>query len=248
MSRKIVIIGATSTIAEQCARIWAAQAHTDLYLVGRSEKALNEIVADLKVRGPQNQISSQTADFLDPISIEHTVQSLCETQVPDLVLIAHGTLTDQNKAQDDLPYIKSEIEVNGISPLLFAEAFANRFDQVNKGKLAIIGSVAGDRGRQSNYVYGAAKGMVTRYTQGLQHRFHGRPISVTLIKPGQTDTKMTASLKESGAKLADVKQVAQEITDAIEKGKPVVYTPKKWWLIMMIIRHLPSFVFGKMRI
>ncbi len=248
MNRKIVIIGATSTIAEHCARIWATEANTEIHLVGRNMASLHTIANDLKVRGPQTSIECYASDFTDPVSIQQTVQSLCASHVPDLVLIAHGTLPDQQKAQDDLVYAKDAIVINGISPLLFAEAFASQFDKANKGKLAIIGSVAGDRGRQSNYVYGAAKGMVTRYAQGLQHRFYGRPIVVSLIKPGPTETKMTQSMKASGAKLADVKQVAHEITQGIEKSKQVIYTPKKWWLIMMIIRHLPNFIFGKMRI
>ena len=121
-------------------------------------------------------------------------------------------------------------------------------EQAQHGTIALIGSVAGDRGRQSNYVYGAAKGMVTRYAQGLQHRFADSAVKVVLIKPGPTDTPMTAHLKGQGAKLAPVESVAKQMVDGIAAGKPVVYAPKKWWLIMMIIRHLPGFIFNKTKI
>ena len=115
-------------------------------------------------------------------------------------------------------------------------------------KIAIIGSVAGDRGRKSNYVYGAAKGLVTCYVQGLQHRLADTGVRIVLIKPGPTDTPMTANLKGKGAKLAPVEGVAKQIVDGVETGKPIIYAPGKWWLIMMIIRHLPLFVFNKMNI
>ena len=118
----------------------------------------------------------------------------------------------------------------------------------NHGTVAVIGSVAGDRGRKKNYVYGAAKGLVTRYVQGLQHRLAGTNVKVVLIKPGPTDTPMTKLQKEQGVKLAPVEDVASAIVAGIEKGTAVVYTPKKWWLIMLVIRHLPAFIFNKLNI
>ena len=121
-------------------------------------------------------------------------------------------------------------------------------EKAGKGTIAVMGSVAGDRGRQSNYVYGAAKGLVTRYAQGLQHRFAGTAVRVVLVKPGPTDTPMTAHLKAQGMKMASVETVAEGIVAAIDAGKPLAYVPGKWALIMMIIRHLPNFVFNKMRI
>jgi hypothetical protein len=108
--------------------------------------------------------------------------------------------------------------------------------------------VAGDRGRKSNYVYGAAKGLVTRYAQGLQHRFAGSGVKVVLIKPGPTDTPMTANFKSKGAKLAPVGDVANQIVDSIELGRVLIYTPRKWKLIMMIIKHLPFAIFKKLNI
>lgn len=112
----------------------------------------------------------------------------------------------------------------------------------------VIGSVAGDRGRRSNYVYGAAKGLVTRYVQGLQHRFAGTAVKAVLVKPGPTDTPMTSHLKQQGSKLAPVEEVAAAIVAGAEHGAAVVYAPKKWAVIMMVIRHLPAAIFNKMNI
>ena len=173
---------------------------------------------------------------------------MCASSPLDIALIAHGALPEQAQCQNDLQACHEALDINGISPVLYAEAFAKHMEQAQHGTIALIGSVAGDRGRQSNYVYGAAKGMVTRYAQGLQHRFADSAVKVVLIKPGPTDTPMTAHLKGQGAKLAPVESVAKQMVDGIAAGKPVVYAPKKWWLIMMIIRHLPGFIFNKTKI
>ena len=164
----------------------------------------------------------------------------------DIVLIAHGSLPEQVDCQNNLSACREALEINGVSPVLYAEAFAKHMSRADHGTIALIGSVAGDRGRKSNYIYGSAKGMVTRCAQGLQHRFAGTGVKVVLIKPGPTDTPMTAHLKVQGAKLASVEEVARRIVEAIAAGKQVVYAPGKWWLIMMVIRHLPSFIFNKM--
>jgi short-subunit dehydrogenase len=131
---------------------------------------------------------------------------------------------------------------------MYAQGFARHMAQAGQGTLAIIGSVAGDRGRRSNYVYGAAKGLVTRFAQGLQHRLAGTGVKVVLIKPGPTDTPMTAHFKAQGASLAPVSAVAQATVAAIDKGQAVAYVPGKWWLIMMVVRHLPAFIFNKINI
>ncbi len=118
----------------------------------------------------------------------------------------------------------------------------------NYGALALIGSVAGDRGRKSNYVYGAAKGLVTRYAEGLQHRLAKTDVKVILIKPGPTETPMTAALSQQKVKLARVEDVAAQIVKGIKAGKSVIYAPPKWWLIMLILRHLPSGIFNRLEI
>ncbi len=248
-AKRIVIVGATSRLAELCARLWAARGAAELILVGRNLSKLEAIASDLGVRSPQSSISSQVVDFTNPLEIQVLTNEICTKQgVPDIVLIAHGSLPDQQSCQTDLEQAAEALNINGLSPALFAEAFANKMQKVGKGTIAIVGSVAGDRGRKSNYVYGAAKGLLNRYAQGMQHRFAGAGVSIVLIKPGPTDTPMTADLKSNGAKLASAEEVAKLIVEGVEQGKPEVYAPKKWALIMTVIRHLPRFVFNKMNI
>lgn len=246
--KNIVIVGATSAIAEHCARLWLQEQAADLVLVGRDARRLERIAADLQVRSPQSSIRTIQAEFLDPVAIGATVDGIVAAGRPDLVLIAHGALPDQTDCQEQLQRCRDALDINGISPVLYAEAFARHLEAADRGTLALIGSVAGDRGRKSNYVYGAAKGLVSRYAEGLQHRFAGTGVTVLLVKPGPTDTPMTAHLRAKGAKLAAVEDVAADIVRAMAAKRTLLYTPGKWALIMLIIRHLPRWVFNKLDI
>ena len=167
--KKIIIIGATSAMATHCARLWAQQSSVELVLVGRDTARLERLAHDLTARNAETLVQTLVTSFTDASAIQSLATSLAAQNAIDIVLIAHGSLTDQVKAQGDLQLCKDELDINGVSPVLFAEAFAQQMAEADHGTLAIIGSVAGDRGRKSNYVYGAAKGLVTRYAQGLQH-------------------------------------------------------------------------------
>ncbi|MGJ0486933.1 MAG: SDR family NAD(P)-dependent oxidoreductase [Methylomicrobium sp.] len=246
--KRIIIVGATSSIAEHCSRLWVKETEVDLTLIARDIDKAERIAGDLKVRSPRSVIRVRKADFIDPRAIRQLVDDIVAEGAVNTVLIAHGSLPDQAICQQDLTACHEALTVNGISPVLFAEAFAGHMQKNNSGTLAIIGSVAGDRGRKSNYVYGAAKGLVTRYAQGLQHRLANSKVKIVLVKPGPTDTPMTAHLTQQGSRLASVENVSQLIVKGINQGKPVVYAPTKWALIMMIIRHLPRFVFNKLNI
>jgi decaprenylphospho-beta-D-erythro-pentofuranosid-2-ulose 2-reductase len=246
--KRFVIIGATSSIAEHCARLWVAKAPIDLTLVARNAVHTKSIADDLKVRSPGSMVTVVTGDFEDPDSIRRLVDQILKEGDADCALIAHGSLADQSACQQDLALNARELNINGISPVLFAEAIANSMVRAGRGTLGVIGSVAGDRGRKSNYVYGSAKGMVTRYAQGLQHRLAGTGVTVTLIKPGPTRTPMNAHLVDDGPPLADVAKVAATIVSGMEKRRNVVYAPRRWSVIMMIIRHLPRFIFNRMDI
>jgi short-subunit dehydrogenase len=248
VNQKIVIVGATSAMAEHCARLWVAESPKTLVLLARDLQKAERVAQDLRVRSPQSSITVQTIDFSDPEQIQIWVDQVCTAGVPDVVLIAHGTLPDQAACQQDLSLSQSVLQINGISPVLFAEGFVGHMEKANHGKLAIIGSVAGDRGRKSNYVYGAAKGLVTRYAQGLQHRLAKTQVKVVLIKPGPTATPMTAAMGDKGPKMASVNEVALSIVQGIEQSASLVYAPKKWQLIMLVVRHLPRFIFNKMDI
>ncbi|MDR2451860.1 MAG: SDR family NAD(P)-dependent oxidoreductase [Candidatus Accumulibacter sp.] len=246
--KRIVIVGATSSIAEHCARIWLQAAPASLTLIGRDTRRIERVAADLKARSPDSDFHVVKADFLDPEAIGAVVDEALARGEPDIVLIAHGSLPEQADCQNDLKTCRAALEINGLSPALYAEAFACRMAQSRHGTLALIGSVAGDRGRKSNYVYGAAKGLLSRYAQGLRHRFAGSGVKVVLIKPGPTDTPMTAHLKGQGMKLAAVENVAGSIVRAIEQGKTTAYVPGKWRLIMMILRCLPAWLFNRLDI
>ena len=246
--KRIVIIGATSAIAEHCARLWVKASPVDLVLVGRDLPKIEVVAADLRVRSPNTNVRCVQANFVDPAAIRELANVIVRSGALDIVLIAHGSLPDQGQCQDDLSHAQDALTINGVSPVLFAEAFVQHMEVAGAGTLAIIGSVAGDRGRKSNYVYGAAKGMVARYVQGLQHRLAHTGVKVVLIKPGPTDTPMTAHLKQQGAHLASVDSVARAIVLGLEGGKPVIYVPAKWALIMMVIRHLPGFIFNRLNI
>lgn len=246
--KRIVIIGATSAIAEHCARLWVQAGAEAVTLVGRDAARTEAVAADLRARRAGASVTVVTTDFADPAAIGALAAALGAQGALDCVLIAHGSLPDQPTCQADLHACYEALAVNGVSPVLFAEAFATELQRQGRGTLVVIGSVAGDRGRRSNYVYGAAKGLVTRYAQGLQHRFAGSAVKVVLVKPGPTDTPMTAHLKQQGGKLASVEEVAAAIVAGAANGAAVVYAPKKWSVIMMVIRHLPAVVFNKMNI
>ena len=246
--KRIVIVGATSAIAEHCARLWVKDSKVDLTLLGRNLSKTENLAADLRVRSPQSDIHVVVADFINPFIIREEIDKIFIQGPVHTVLIAHGSLSDQLACQKNLNTSFNELIINGISPALFAEIFIENMQKTNYGTVAIISSVAGDRGRKSNYVYGAAKGLVTRYAQGLQHRLTKSGVKVVLIKPGPTDTPMTRHLKQQGERLAKVEDVASLIVRGIEQGKAVIYAPKKWKLIMAIITHIPYFVFNRLNI
>lgn len=245
--QKIIVIGANSAIASQCLRRWLVQP-AEVLLVGRNQESLQRLAQDLAVRSPDSRIQVATLDFQSPADIDELIASCVEEQPIDLALVAHGSLPAQEDCQQDLSCAQQALALNGVSPALFAESLSGAMERAGGGTLVLIGSVAGDRGRKSNYVYGAAKGMLERYAQGLQHRLAGGAVKVCLVKPGPTRTPMTAHLVDSGLPLADVAEVADTIVKGVEKGKPVIYAPGKWALIMLVIRHLPRMVFNSLDI
>jgi decaprenylphospho-beta-D-erythro-pentofuranosid-2-ulose 2-reductase len=245
---KIVVVGATSTIAEHCCRLWVSEGPTELILVVRDVAKGERIAADLRVRGPGSTITVTKGDFFDPAAIGALVDSAAASGPIDMALIAQGWLADQQTCQGDLAFCRDSIEINALSPALFAEAFAQHFATVGRGTLGIIGSVAGDRGRKANYTYGAAKGFLARYAEGMDHRFAGSGVKVVLMKPGPTDSPMTAELKAKGRRVAPVEDVARTIVAGMKRGKPVIYAPPIWRAIMLVVQHLPRFIFNKMSI
>ena len=244
---RIVVIGATSAIAEHCCRLWVARQPCHLVLVARDKAKAGRIAADLAVRSPASTIAVVETDFLDATAIGRLAVETSKAPI-DIVMIAHGMLPEQRQCEHDLALCRDTLEVNAVSPALFAEAFAGQLAKAGRGTLAIIGSVAGDRGRKANYTYGACKALVARYAEGLEHRFAGTGVSVVLIKPGPTDTPMAAAQRAKGRSLAPVENVARATVRGIEARRSVVYAPAQWTLIMFVVRHLPRFVFNRLNL
>lgn len=219
-------------------------------LIGRDMQRLQRVASDLAVREPSSRMECHAIDLCDTETIERTTGQVCASKPPDLVLVAHGALPEQDGCEKNLHDCRRALEVNAVSPALWLEAFVAHMQDAGPAHLVVIGSVAGDRGRQSNYVYGAAKGLLERYTQGLQHRLALRAsaLKVVLIKPGPTATPMTAHLAAQGQKLASVESVAHSIVSGVAKGAPVIYAPGKWRFVMLVIRNLPTAIFHRLKI
>jgi short-subunit dehydrogenase len=192
------------------------------------------------------RVESFAVDLTSVKDIEQFEETASKLGQIDIALIAHGELTNQVEAQESTAVLAKSLSVNATSPALFSEMIARLMLPFKTGKIAIIGSVAGDRGRRANYSYGAAKAFLATYAQGMQHRFAGSGIHVTLVKPGPTATPMTADLVASGKKLASPQLVAREIVNAVAKNRDVVYAPTPWGIIMLIVRLIPRQVFNKL--
>ncbi|HUM90211.1 MAG TPA: SDR family oxidoreductase [Candidatus Competibacter sp.] len=242
--RKVLIVGATSAIAEAVARLLAAQGDL-LYLVGRRAEALEAIAADLRVRGA----ARVQTEVMDANAIERHAALLDNADVAlgglDTVLIAHGTLSDQAACQQSVALTFQELHTNALSVIALLTLIANHFEAQRVGTIAVISSVAGDRGRQSNYVYGTAKAAVSTFLSGLRQRLYKSGVQVVTIKPGFVDTPMTRDFSK-GLLWAKPERVARDIVRAMENGKDVVYTPGFWWAIMQLIKSIPEFVFRRL--
>jgi short-subunit dehydrogenase len=245
--RRILIIGATSAIAEATARIYAARGDA-LFLVGRNLAHLQAIADDLKVRGAV-RVATATLEVTD-FAAHQAVLDQAEQELGgvEIALIAHGTLSDQAACQTSVDTMRREFDINGLSVMALLTALANRFEAREQGTLAVISSVAGDRGRQSNYVYGSAKATVTTFLSGLRQRLAKSNVNVLTIKPGFVDTPMTAGIPNKGALWAKPDRVAAGIVRAIDKQRNVIYLPWFWRFIMLIIRHIPEPIFKKLKL
>lgn len=244
--RNVLIIGATSTIAEHTARQLVAQG-ANVFCIGRDAEKLTAIIDDLQVRAPEATIGSKAMDLCDDKAHELLLE---EAQAAlgnlDGVLIAHGTLPDQKACETSVATTRQEIETNALSVISLLTLLGNDFEHQRSGVIAVISSVAGDRGRQSNYVYGSAKGMITIFLQGLRNRLYKNGTDVVTIKPGFVDTPMTDGLDKSGPLWAKPDTIATGIIKAMRKGRQEVYLPWFWWGIMQIIRHIPEFIFKRL--
>lgn len=242
--QRILIIGATSAIAEATARVYASRG-AQLFLVSRNAAQMHAISKDLLVRGA----NSASGYVLDVNSIADHAAMLdaawTTLRQVDIVLIAHGTLPDQAACEASVELSMQEFATNGTSTIALATALVRRLQ--SPGTLAVISSVAGDRGRSSNYLYGSAKAAVTTFLSGLRQRCAGSGVSVLTIKPGFVDTPMTQSFKK-GKLWAKPDEIARGIVKSIDRRRSVAYLPWFWWPIMQIIKNIPESIFSRIKL
>jgi decaprenylphospho-beta-D-erythro-pentofuranosid-2-ulose 2-reductase len=244
--KRVLIMGATSAIAEATARRFASRGDA-LFLVARNAQRLQAVADDLKLRGA-HMVQAYLLDACEMGSYPNMLDAAAAQMGGiDAALIAHGTLSDQLACQASIDLLLQEFTTNALSFMALCTLLANRFEAQRHGVIAVISSVAGDRGRQSNYVYGAAKAAVTAFTSGLRQRFSPQGVSVVTIKPGFVATPMTAAFKK-GMLWASPETVARSIVRAMDRGTPVVYAPWFWRPIMWVVTSIPEFIFSRLRI
>ncbi len=243
MSR-VLILGATSAIAQEVARGFAIDG-ARFFLVARNETALADIAADLEVRGA-TEVATHTADLGDLALLDE----LCETARAalggiDVALIAHGVLPDQAACEASGAAMLDVMRINTQSPAALMTRLGNIMAAQGSGSLIVISSVAGDRGRPSNYIYGASKAFLSVMGEGMALAFAPRGVNVLVVKPGFVDTPMTNAFPK-GPLWASAQAVGGDIVAAVKKGKRgVIYTPFWWRFIMLVIRFAPGFVVRK---
>jgi decaprenylphospho-beta-D-erythro-pentofuranosid-2-ulose 2-reductase len=244
--QRVLIVGATSAIAEATARLFAQRGDT-LFLAARNLQRMLATAEDLRLRGAA-AVHTHVFDAQDLAACEPLIEA-AEAQMGtiDVSLIAHGTLSVQSACQTSTQLLQQEFVVNALSFMALATLLANKMEARGSGVIALISSVAGDRGRQSNYAYGSAKAAVSAFASGMRQRLFAKGVRVVTIKPGFVDTPMTAAFKK-GALWASPATVAAAIVRAIDQGTPVLYVPWFWRPIMLIIRLVPEFVFRRLRL
>ncbi|HEY5653108.1 MAG TPA: SDR family oxidoreductase [Pontiella sp.] len=240
--KSVLILGATSDLAQAIAKKFAAEGW-HLQLAARNMDLLTPIVSDLEVRSDSEVLALQfnATDF-------HTHKSFYDslTNKPDVVISVFGYMGDQLKARTDFNEVRKTIDINYTGMVSILNVVANDFEQRGYGSIVGISSVAGERGRQSNYIYGSAKAGLTAYFSGLRSRLSEKGIHVMTVKPGFCRTKMTEHLDLPAVLTAEPEQVATAVFKGLRRKYNTVYTLWMWRWIMLIIRHIPEFVFKKL--
>jgi len=245
--KRVLIIGATSAIATACARIWA-QGGASLFLIGRDPTRLEALGRDLSVRGA-SQVGIAILDAADTHAHAAAIDAALQTLgAIDIALIAHGTLPDQTLCEREPLTALREFSINCVSVIALLTLLANHLERQRSGAIAVITSVAGDRVRRSNYLYGSAKAAVSAFCSGLRARLFRAGVTVTDIRPGFVATPMTAGLPLPQALVAQPEAVARRMVSGIEAGKDVVYAPAFWALIMRVIRCIPAPLFKRLQL
>jgi len=245
--QRVLILGATSAIAAQVAHLYAARG-ARLHLVGRSESKLRALVAQLAQRSGSHvtHVTTETADFS---VLQHNAQvvsnAIAALGALDVVLIAHGELGDQLETERSFEAAESVLRTNFSSVVSLLIPIANYLEQQRSGSIGVITSVAGERGRPRNYTYGAAKGALNVYLQGLRSRLYSAGVQVTTLKLGPVDTPMTETHRKN-ALFGKAERVAKDIVRALDRGTAETFIPSFWAAIMPVVRYAPERLFQKL--
>ena len=243
---RILILGATSAIAQAYARRRAPG--SDFVLAARREGRLAAIAADLKASGA----ASAELFVTDLAAMERIEEGVADLRARfgaiDEVIIAYGMLGEQAAAEQDLAQARALIDSNFTSAALWVLALLKGRAENTPLTIVGIGSVAGDKGRAGNFVYGSAKAAFDRFLEGLQHKYDGSAVRIVRVKPGFVDTPMTAGIADKGALWAQPDAIAAGIVKAIDQRRNIVYLPWFWRWIMLVIRHIPEPLFKKLKL
>lgn len=243
MTRSVLLLGARSDIAQACAHRFAAEGF-DLQLAARKAAELETIAEDMRLRH-NVRVTTHELDILETDSFAPFLNAL--PQEPDVVISAVGFMGDQTASESDPTQAARVLRSNFEGPALLLGMLAETFAARDHGAIIGISSVAGDRGRASNYVYGAAKAGFSAFLSGLRNRLSRTPVQVLTVKPGFVATRMTEGMDLNPRLTAQPDEVADAIWKAHTKKRNVLYVKPVWWVIMAIIRTLPEMIFKKTR-
>jgi hypothetical protein len=242
--KRILITGATSAIAQEAARHFAADGDA-FFLVGRDSEKLAAVADDLRARGAK-EAETEVVDLLDLARCSKLIDGAVEKLGGlDALLIAQGTLPDQTACEANPVQTLREFSLNAMGPITLLLKAATHFEAQRSGCLAVITSIAGVRGRRSNYVYGSAKAAVSTFLEGLRGRMRDSGVRVIDIRPGFVDTPMTAHLPKN-ALFATSASVGERVYRAMGSGNGVVYSPWFWRWIALAIQLIPRSIFMKL--
>jgi short-subunit dehydrogenase len=238
----VLIIGAKSDIAMATARVYAAHGY-NLYLAGREINVLKKAADDIMIRNSV-KVELKTFDMTDFTSHE-AFYTLLDPKPVGVIMVA-GYMAEQSLCETNLEATLNTIHVNYTGGVSILNVIANDMEKREEGFIVGVSSVAGDRGRKTNYIYGSAKAGFSAYLSGLRNRLYSFNVTVLTVKPGFVYTKMTEHLALPVKLTAEPEEVAHDIYNAQQKGKNVLYTKSIWWVIMLVIKHIPEVIFKRM--
>lgn len=236
---KVLVLGATSAVAQEIALQYASRG-AELYLVGRSAQKLDALAARLPATG----VTLAQADLNHTENAASLIERIIASFGPlDVAVIAHGLLGDQLRSEHDFAEALLVTQTNYLSVVSLVIPLANHFEGQGRGHLVVLSSVAGERGRPRNYTYGAAKGAITLYLQGVRSRLWPK-VGVHTIKLGPVDSPMTVD-HEKNVLFATCPRVARDIIRVVDNNVPEAYVPHYWSPIMALVKNLPEWVFQR---